>query len=455
MKHSLTEGNISKHIRNIAIPASIGFFFNTMFNVVDTYFGGKLGDAALAGLSASFPAFFIIISASTGIATATTTLIANHIGKKDTETAKQYYTQGIFMGIVAATILTIMGLAFSRPLLMTMNLPLEVMNYALEFLDVIFLGTVFFILASILNSYLNAVGNTKVFRNLLIVAFFLNVLLDPWFMYGGFGIPTMGIRGIALATILTQIIECLYLLYYLKKHNILSGNVKKFVIDISKVKQIFTQAVPSSLNMMNIAIGAFIINFFIAMFGSDAIAGYGVAIRIEQIALIPTIGLNIAALSIIGQNNGAHRFDRIQETIRKSIGFGLYALLLSVIVILGFGRNLIGHFSSSGNVADIGMNYLYVSLFIFMAYVISFISASALQGIRYPNRALITGVLRQIALPLILLPIIVYKMHYGLEGVWISLLVINWIGAILSFIIAEMSIKERERQHHSKHSMII
>ncbi len=446
MKHNLAEGSIKTHIKNIAIPASIGFFFNTMFNVVDTYFGGKLGDAALAGLSASFPAFFIIIASSTGIATATTTLVANHLGKKDEAGAKEYYVQGIFMGVIASIILTIAGLVFSRPLLQTMNLTPDALSYALDFLDMIFLGTIFFILASILNSYLNAQGNTKIFRNLLVIAFALNVVLDPWFMYGGYGVPTMGIQGIALATVFTQIVECLYLLYYLKTHNILSGNIRRFTINLSHIKQIFLQAVPSSLNMMNIAIGSFIINFFIAIFGSDAIAGYGVAIRIEQIALIPTIGLNIAALSIIGQNNGAHKYDRIQETIRKAIGFGLYALALSVIVIVFLGRDIIGQFSPSQNIADIGMNYLYVSLFIFMAYVISFVSASALQGIKYPNRALWTGVLRQIILPLIIFPIVVYRLQYGLEGVWISLLIINWIGAIASFIIAEMSIKHKERE---------
>ncbi len=455
MRTDLTEGNISKHIKTIAIPASIGFFFNTMFNVVDTYFGGKLGDDALAGLSASFPAFFIIIASSTGIATATTALVANHLGKKDEVKAKEYYTQGIFMGIVSAVILTIIGLVFARPLLGIMNLPVTVLDFATDYLDIIFLGTIFFILASILNSYLNAQGNTRIFRNLLIIAFFLNVILDPWFMYGGFGVPAMGIQGIALATVFTQIIECLYLLYYLKTHNILSGNIRKFTINLSYIKQIFFQAVPSSLNMMNVAIGAFIINFFIAIFGSDAIAGYGVAIRIEQIALIPTIGLNIAALSIIGQNNGAHKYNRIQETIRKAIGFGLYALILSLVVIVFFGRDIIRHFSSSEDIANIGMNYLYVSLFIFMAYVISFISASALQGIKYPNRALWTGVLRQIILPLIIFPVVVYRLHGGLEGVWISLLVINWIGAILSLIIAEASIKHREKEYHKEHSSLI
>jgi putative MATE family efflux protein len=444
--NNLTEGKISKQIQMIAIPASIGFFFNTMFNVVDTYFGGKLGDNALAGLSAAFPAFFIILAISTGISSATTALVANYMGKKDTEKAKEYYVQGIFLGVISGLILTIIGLAFGRPLLLILNLPPAVMDYALDYLNIIFLGTTFFVLASILNSYLNAQGNTKIFRNLLIVAFFLNVIFDPWFMYGGFGVPKMGIQGIAFATVLVQVIECLYLAFYLKKKNILSGSFKNFTIKLGVSKQIIIQAIPSSLNMMNIAIGSFILNYFIARYGSDAIAGYGVAIRIEQIALIPTIGLNIAALSIIGQNNGAHLFGRIRETINTSIKYGLYAMLFSIIVTVFFGEFLIGLFTDSQNISNIGMHYLYIAILIFMAYVISFVSGSALQGIKYPNRALIAGVLRQIILPLTILPIVVYKFDYGIQSIWWSILVINWIGAIISLIIAEMGIRHREKQ---------
>lgn len=160
--NSLTDGSISKQILMITIPASIGFFFNTMFNVVDTYFGGKLGDSALAGLSAAFPAFFIIIAASTGIATATTALIANHMGGGDNNGAKEYYIQGIFMGIISGIILTIVGVVFAKPLLNLLNLSESVMFYALDYLYIIFIGTTFFILASVLNSYLNAEGNTKI-----------------------------------------------------------------------------------------------------------------------------------------------------------------------------------------------------------------------------------------------------------------------------------------------------
>lgn len=444
MIENLTEGKIPKQLLMITIPASIGFFFNTMFNVVDTYFAGKLGDSALAGLAAAFPAFFIILAASTGIATATTTLVANYLGKGDEVSAKEYYVQGIYMGALSGIILTIIGLIWAEPLLQILNLPVDTMIFALDYLNVIFLGTTFFILASVLNSYLNAIGNTKIFRNLLIVACFLNIIFDPWFMYGGFGVPAMGIRGLALATVLIQVLESLYLFYYLRSKKLFTGEFKKFALRLEVIKQIFIQALPSSFNMMNIAIGSFIINYFVAIYGRDAIAGYGAAIRIEQIALIPTIGLNIAVLTLTGQNNGAKKFDRIREVVRVALKYGLYATAFSFVVTVIFGKRLMGLFTESSEIANFGMSYLYTAILIFMAYVISFVASSVLQGIKYPNRALTTSILRQVILPIIIFPIVVYKFNLGINSVWWSLLIINWIGAILSLIIASRSINERE-----------
>ena len=444
MSQDLTQGSIAKHIQTITIPASVGFFFSTMYNIIDTYFAGRIGDEALAGMSASFAAFFIIIAVSMGIATATTSLVANHLGSKNYAEAKEYYLHGIIMGLIGGLTLTVLGIISAKPLLSVMHLSPEVLKYALDFLYVTFAGTIFFVMAGVLNSYLNAIGNTKVYRNLLIASVFLNILLDPWLLYGGFGVPALGIGGIALGTVIVQILECIYLVIYLRKQKIFEGLTNGFKLQTKILKELFFQAVPSSLNMMNVAIGSYIINYFIAIFGANALAGYGVAIRIEQIALIPAIGLNIAALSIIGQNNGAKKFDRVRETIKTSLYYGLYIFVFSMIVILGFGKYIFLAFTTSTEISSIGMHYLYFALAIFMAYIISFVTSSALQGIKFPNRALIANVLRQIILPIIIFPLMIYTFNLGMNGLWWALLVVNWIGAIVSIYITNRSIKARE-----------
>ena len=185
----LTRKPISRLIQTIAVPASIGFFFNTMYNVVDTYYGGQLSTDALAALSLSFPVFFMIIALGSGIATGTTALISNSIGEGDREKASEYIGQAISFTILIGIVMTVVGLLISPGLFKILGARDQYLDLGLSYMNVILLGTVFFLLIYTFNAILNAQGDARTFRNYLIGGFFLNIILDPWFMYGGFGIP--------------------------------------------------------------------------------------------------------------------------------------------------------------------------------------------------------------------------------------------------------------------------
>ena len=206
----LTQKPIPSLIRAIAIPASIGFFFNTMFNVVDTYYGGKLSTDALAAMSLSFPVFFIIIALGSGIATGTTALISNAIGEGSRNKASVYAAQAVSFTILFGIILTIVGRFISPILFKALGAEDQYLSLALSYMNVILLGAVFFLLIYTFNAVLNAQGDATTFRNYLITSFFLNIVLDPWFMYGGLGMPAMGLPGVAWATVLIQFFGVIY-----------------------------------------------------------------------------------------------------------------------------------------------------------------------------------------------------------------------------------------------------
>ncbi|MEO0444852.1 MAG: MATE family efflux transporter, partial [Verrucomicrobiota bacterium] len=213
---NLTEDPIPKLLRQIAIPASVGFFFNTMYNIVDTWFAGRLGTEAQAALSVSFPVFFLILAVGTGVSQGGTALISNALGEKDEEKAQHYAVQAVTFGFLLGLLLTVAGWLAAPAMFRQLGAE-EYLDTSLLYMNTILAGTVFFLGASILNAGLNALGDTKTFRNLLIAGFFLNCLLNPWFIYGGFGVPPMGIRGIALATVLIQGIEIVCLVFVLRK----------------------------------------------------------------------------------------------------------------------------------------------------------------------------------------------------------------------------------------------
>jgi len=441
-KPDFIETPVSQLIKKLAIPTSIGFFFNTMFNVVDTYFAGQISTAAQAGLAISFPVFFIILSIGMGIGTGTTALVSNALGRRDEESARVYARQALVFGFLLSVFLSVLGYLSAPDLFRFMNADGAILSFASDYMQVILICTVTFLINGILNGILSSRGDTVSFRNFLVVGFFLNIGLDPLFIYGAFGIPAMGIAGIALATVLVQACGVVYMGYRVRR-TVLFAQIepelfkpqKKYFIEIAR------QGFPASINMMTIAIGIFIITFFISKFGAAGVAAYGIATRIEQIALLPTIGLNIAVLSIVGQNFGAGKINRVKEVYRKSLKYGAIIMTFGMIWVFILSHYLVGLFTSDQTVVGIGADYLKIATLIFNAYVLMNVSVAVLQGLKKPMFAVWIGFFRQVLLPVVMFTLLADKLGFELLGIWWGLVVINWTAAIISVIYTLRKIK--------------
>ncbi|MFW5852624.1 MAG: MATE family efflux transporter [Nanoarchaeota archaeon] len=442
---NLIKGDIKKHMLRIAIPASIGFFFNTMYNVVDTFYAGQISTEALAALSISFPIFFIIIAFGSGISQGATALISNALGEGNKKKARSYIHQGIAFAIIFGIILTIFGLIVTPYAFKLLGSEGEYLGMALDYMNTIVLGSVFFLLVQMGISPMLAKGDTKIFRNMLIAGFFLNLILDPWFMFGGFGVPAMGIRGIALATVFIQFLGCIYAFYHLTKYELWEKlNPKSLIPKFAVFKEIASQGIPASLNMATIALGIFIITFFVSSFGNDAVAAFGIATRIEQIAILPAIGLNMALTSLVGQNNGAKKMKRIKQARYAAIKFGFFVSLIGGVFAFVFAESLMRIFSGNPEVIKIGVLYLRIISPTFFGYILFSQNAAMLRGMKKPFTALEISLTRQVVFPTIILAIVHFILDYGIMGIWWGLFLNVWLVAILSFVIGSMILKKRE-----------
>lgn len=441
-KLDFIETPISQLVKKLAIPTSIGFLFNTMFNVVDTYFAGQISTFAQAGLAISFPVFFIILSVGMGIGTGTTALISNALGKRDEETAKIYARQALVFGFFLSVLLSVLGYISVPYLFKFMNAEGETLTLALEYMNVVLICTVTFLLNGILNGILSSRGDTMSFRNFLVAGSILNIGLDPLFMYGAFGIPGMGISGIAFATVLIQGGGVFYMGYRVRRTELFAQiQPELFLPKKSYFAEIAKQGFPASINMMTIALGIFIITYFISRFGDAGVAAYGIATRIEQIALLPTIGLNIAALTIIGQNYGAGHIDRVKEAYRKSLKYGAIIMSFGMIWVFLLSHFLVGLFTDDQHVIEIGSLYLKIAVIIFNAYVLMNISVAVLQGLKKPMFAIWIGLFRQVLLPVIMFTLLAEILGFELLGIWWGLVIINWISAIISVLFTLRKLK--------------
>ena len=436
-----TSAHIPSLIRKLAVPASVGFVFNTLFNVVDTYYGGLMSTAALAAMSLTFPVFFLILSMGMGMGTGTTALISQALGAGRPDEAFKYGCQAISFSIINSVFLTVIGLVSAPYLFLVLGATNEYLEIAVQYMNIILWGTVFFLMNSILNSLLTSRGDTKTYRNYLIVGFFLNVVLDPWFMFGGFGFPALGIRGIALSTVLIQVIGVIYLVVVTRKRKIFqNARLSDFTPTKKYYLALFEQGFPASLNMLTVAIGIFVITYFASRFGKEAVAAYGIATRIEQIALLPTIGLNIAALTLAGQNMGAGRYDRILMSWKLNIRYGLMIIAIGVISVALFAGQLMAAFTKDVKVVEIGAEYLHVAILFFLAYVFLNISVSTLQGMKKPFYAIFVGAYRQFLIPLPLFYLFAVYLGWGTKGIWWGIFFANWSAAIFTYFYTKRQI---------------
>ena len=442
----LTQDPIPQLIRRIAVPASIGFFFNTMYNVVDTYFGGLISTEALAALSLTLPIFFIIVAVGTGFSNGATALIATALGAGQDREAEQLSVQTLTFGLILSAAITLIGLAASPFLFRLLGADGEYLSLCLCYMNVIFFGSLFFVMNYMLNAILNAVGNTRTFRNFLIAGFVLNVILDPWFIYGGLGLPPLGFIGVALATVLIQFLGCFYLGRVVARSEIITGAGFRagFIPKWTIIKEIIRQGLPASVNMATVGIGIFVITYFISKFGKEGVAAYGAAMRVEQIALLPTIGLNIATLTLVAQNHGAGRFDRIRESLSVALRWGGIMMAAGGVAVFLLSSPLMSLFTKDPQVIEIGATYLKIDALVLYAYVVLFVNVAALQGIKKPMFAITIGLYRQIIAPIIVFYLLGFVLGWGLLGVWWGIFLVTWSAALITVLYARRRLREAE-----------
>jgi putative MATE family efflux protein len=412
-----------------------------LFNVVDTFFAGKISPEALSALAKSFPIYFIIIAACVGVTVGGTSLIANSIGENNKEKVLGYFANTIIYAFLISILITIIGLVFSPSLFALMGSDDEVILLSLKYTNVIFAGSIIFIMVVALNSLLHADGDTKTFRNILILSFFLNIILNPLFIFGFGFIPAMGIVGIGVATIVAQFVGLLIIFNkIIKSSRIKDISIKYFYPKVYLLKNLFFQSAPISAALLLISVGNFIIFAYIGVFGEYATAGYGSAARFEQILLLPVLGLNTAIISIIGQNFGAKNFSRVKESYFKAVMYGFTLMLISGLIIFLSADKIVSIFSNNQDVISFGTTYLKISALIFPAYPIFFISNGFFMAIKKSTYSMYLNIIRNVIL--FVPTIIIAKMFDGsFQTFFWSYCFFNWIYVLCLFAFVSAYIK--------------
>ncbi len=428
---SLKEESIYSLFVKIAIPSSIGTIFQNLYSVVDSIFAGNMiSDQALAAIGQIFPIYFIIIALGVGLSIGTTSLIANSIGENDLENSGKIFTQSFILSILIAIILTILGINFSSSLIKFINNDFATLQLSLKYINIIFFGSVFIFILMSINSSLSAQGDTKSYRNVLIFSFFLNLGLNPILISGKFFnfqlFAPLGIEGIAYATIISQFVGIFYLFIKLSKTQLYKYVKFTIIPNFNIINNILSQGIPASIGMMMIAIGSYILIFFVGFFGFEAIAGYTSAGRYEQLFFLPLLGLSTATVSIVGQNFGAKQFGRVLETYKKGLFIGVIILTILGLVIFITSDMAMKLFTDNEFVLKFGSDYLKISALMFPAFPFFFIGNATFQGLKQAIIVMYMAIMRFVIIPFIIISIIFYQFGESYNLMLYSLVAMHW-----------------------------
>ena len=432
---NLTKDPIWSLLKNVTIPASVGSLFQTFYNLVDTWFAGRISAEAISAIAKSFPIYFTIIAVGVGIGAATNACIGNLIGEKKFNKASLFIAQSVVFALVTSVIVTLFGLNASTFLLGVMGSDASSIALTREYLDIIFYGTFIVMIQISLNGALNAQGDTKSYRNVLIFSFFLNIFLNPLFIWGYGIVPAFGIGGLAIATVISQSIGTIYLAYKINSCKLKKFlTIRCFIPKPEMIKELFSQALPIMFSMLFIGVGIFNILYFIGQFGDLATAGYGAALRVEQVFLLPVIGLNTAVLSIGGQNFGAKKYNRIRELYTKALLFGSSFMAVAGVILFFGAEFFVSQFTENQEAIIHGAIYLKVAALIAPIYPVFFITTAVFQALKKPIYSLYLSILRLTAFPFLSLWYVINIRGGDYADIFYTIMATNWFMGIALII---------------------
>ncbi len=420
----LTTGSIYHHLITLSIPAAMGMIFNTLYNLTDFWFAGMLSDKALAGVSIAGSVFFLVISLGAGMQNGTTAIIANEVGKGKVKDAKYWLDQSAGLGVVVSIMSMIIGLLISESLIRFLGAEPDVAPIAQRYINIVFIGNFAFVISAVAAGALMALGDTKSNRNALMIGFFANFALNPLLTFT----LGLGVAGLALSTVLIKLFTGLYLLHVLKKN---LGSWCRPGFDFGYWMDLLRQVVPASLNMLTIILGGFVTVSFVGRFGSEHIAGYAIGLRLEQVLLLPALGLFSAVMALVGQNHGAQLHDRVQATYKSALLIGLAMAIVSIPVMVLFSPIMISFFSTNANIIGTGSTYLRIDAIAFYGYVVLFIGVGSLQAIKQPLFPMFLGIARQLVVPALINYYLIVVLGLPMVTLFITIICVVVVSAVI------------------------
>jgi putative MATE family efflux protein len=349
----LTEGAPWKRIIEFAIPMLIGNIAQQLYSTVDSIIVGKyVGDNALAAVGSSFPILMLLLVLFVGISTGASIMVSQYFGAKDREKLSRTIGVSITLTAIASVIIMVIGPIVTRPLLSLLNTPDSIIDWSAGYLTIFFIGIAGFSYYNILSGILRGLGDSLSALVFLLVSTVINIGLDIWFVAG----LNMGVAGVALATVIAQGISAiLCTIKLLKMKNTFDLNWKVLKLDKNLSHRLIKLGLPSGLTQGIFSLAMIAVQSLTNSFGEMVIAATVIIMRVDGFAMMPNFTFGMAMTTYAGQNIGARKLDRVEKGTRDGTLIAVGVSTAITILILIFGRYLMGIFTDTAALVDLSM----------------------------------------------------------------------------------------------------
>lgn len=430
-KNKMATESVAKLVITMSLPPIVSMFIQSMYNVVDSIFVSRISMDALTSVSLAFPLQMIIVSLFVGTGAGISSLISRKLGEGNNEAASKAANHGLVINIFYSLIMAVIGIFFVKSFVSIFTNDPILQNLTTQYLQIILIVSFGSFITQAGISILQATGNTFIPMVTQLVGAITNIILDPIFIFGWFGLPAMGVRGAAIATVIGQLASFILTMKVLyKDDNSLNLTMKNFTLNYKTIKDIYVVGLPAIIMQSLASVMVSGLNIILISFSSAAVAVLGIYFKLQSFIFMPIFGLAQGFRPIIGYNFGARNKSRVLEAFKTAIIISVGIMLIGTFIFQVFSKQLLSLFDSNNEMMLIGVQALKIISLTFAVAAVGITISTTFQAFGKGMLSLIISFTRQI---IVLLPAAyILSKFFGLNAIWYSFV----ISEIISVAIA-------------------
>ena len=413
---------VGKLLIKMSVPVMISMLVQALYNIVDSVFVAQISEEALTGVTLAFPIQNLMIAISAGTGVGINALVSRRLGQKNMKGAGITAGNGLLLNVIHAIVFSIAGMLLVPAFFRAQTSDPDIIAYGTDYLRIVSVFSFGIFMQVTFERFLQSTGLTFYSMICQTAGAVINIILDPIFIFGWFGLPAMGTAGAAWATVIGQFFSAFLGVYFhLKFNHEIKLSLKSFKPNWPIIKEIYAVGIPSMIMMSVGSLLNIVMNNILIAFSSTATAVYGVYFRLQSFVFMPVFGMNNGMVPIIGFNYGARKPDRIKETIALAIRYASIIMIVGFVIFQLFPDVLLGFFNASPQMIEIGRPALRIISIHFIAAGASIVLGSAFQAFGLGKYSLVISLIRQLV---VLLPIAyVMSLTGNINNIWWAFLI--------------------------------